>query len=260
MLQIIKINPKKSIAGLLIVLLLASLSINFMLPKKVAHAQWASLPQQIIEYIMEIVNWRRTMPARKTKKKTWIISPISRIGSRTIRSTGDQKENPGTKPEKTCLMTWSMMFWKAFRIWETEKRLLFLITMNTLTRKLKEAFQEFVDDELSKVQMCDIFDQEVREAISAGNEPTFTVQETCPIGDPAALLAGTSQNFWADWLQMLRPQGNPIGAYMIAADEKLEAEALAYTGRIFQLTANQGFRGTEDTPGLSSHIRPSALQ
>jgi len=106
--------------------------------------------------------------------------------------------------------------------------------------------------------MCGTFKQEVQQAISAGNEPSFQAQAQCPPNyDSAALLAGTSKNFWSDWLQMIRPSGNPFGAYMIASDKKLEAEGLAYTGRIFQLTADQGYRGTKETPGI---IQSNAAQ
>jgi len=49
---------------------------------------------------------------------------------------------------------------------------------------------------------------------------------------------------------MIRPEGNEYGLFMIALDAREEAESLKYTADIYKLTANQGFKGDEKTPGI----------
>lgn len=241
---------KQTLASWLVFVFFVFVLLLNILSKNEALAQNATVPMQIIQQITQKINWAKdyaNQQKQKTYTKTtadiqkWTKSDIlnqrslKKSWNQTRKSLLDQLVNNILDSVKNMGggATAFVSDWKSF-----------------LGNFTQQAFQNFVNDQLGQVQMCDLFDSEIKQEISAGNEPPFSTQVQCPVSDINALYNGTSNDFWSDWLNAIRPSGNPFGAYMIAADEKIKTEALAYTGRIYKLTADQGFQGTEDTPGI----------
>jgi hypothetical protein len=253
--QDIKNSSKKSIAAFLILVLMFTLAGSLLAPKKPAKAIMSTLPMQIVEYIMEIINWYQDYSSQTEQEDS--LEEIEDIQDWFKDDTLDRRDERESWNEERSDMLKDLVndiLDNMKDMGDGEPAFVDDWT-DFLNDYTQEAFQSFVDNGLNQTQMCDTFQSEVQQAISAGNEPPYLTQVQCPSGyDSSALLADTTNytgdDFWTNWLKMLEPSGNPFGAYMISSDEKLEAEGLAYTGRIFQLTANQGFRGTEETPGI----------
>jgi hypothetical protein len=247
---------KISFAAFMIVVLVAALAVNVMFPPKPAKA-YATLIQQIIEYIMEIINWYQDYSEqtsqddhlddiqdiqdwfkddtldRRDERESWNETRNDDLNDLANQVIDDIKNNNGTG-EPAFVSDWE----------------------DFLTNYVQGAYQSFVDNGLDQAQICDTFKSETQAELSSnngtsGNAPPYLTQSQCPSGyDPNALLTGNDTNYWADWLSMLSPSGNPYGSYMISSDEKTLSEGLAYTDRYGQLIANEGFQGTEETPGI----------
>jgi hypothetical protein len=250
-----KNNSKRSIAAILILVLLLTLVGSLAAPKKPAKAAVATLPMQIVEYIMEIINWYEDYSSQTDQEDS--LEEIEDVQDWFKDDTLDRRDERESWNEDRQDMLEDMVNDILDNMQDMgDGETAFVSEWNNfLDYFTQEAFQGFVNNELNQAQMCDTFQSEVQQEISGGNEPSYLAQVQCPSNyDSNALLAGTTNyagdDFWSNWLKMLEPSGNPYGAYMISSDEKLETEGLAYTGRIFDLTANQGFRGTPDTPGI----------
>jgi len=246
------LRSRKFLASLLVIaFLISALVFNVLLPPKPAKALNATLPMQIVQWIMEKI-WEVKDYATQNLQKYYdqVTSQIEQwtkfdiLDQRALKESWNQ-----TRKELLDDLVNNILD----NIQDTGGGETAFVTDwdNYLGEQTDEYFQDFVNNDLSQAGICDTFGQEVRQEISAGNEPPYTTQAQCPSNyDSAALLAGTSQDFWADWLQMIRPAGNPFGSYIIATDKKIEREALGYTAEFGKLIANQGHQGNESTPGI----------
>ncbi len=246
---------KKFFSSFVLTIFLAGLIMSgIFLPLKDAQAMRATLEQQIVQYILDQI-WQGKDYAlqRLMKFYSQITSQIQQwfkydtLLQRALKDSWNM-----TRRSLLEELTYDVIQWA-----QGEEGIPNFVTdwggyLGGLTQ---QAGDQFVEKELGQGNMCEVFDQYIKESFSP--EPNFYQQTQCPLPNSQAFLDDFSQGGWDSWLQLIRPQGNIFGAYMIASDQKLLKESQAYTDSRDRLLANQGFKGTEETPGV---IQSYAMQ
>jgi len=246
-----KIWSRKFLASLLVVaLFISALVFNVLLPPKPAKAGDATTAMQVVQWIQQIVAWAKDY-SNQQKQKSY-QKTTSQIQEWFKSDTLDRRSERESWNETRKNMLDEMVNNILGNIQDIGNGQAAFVTdwKDFLTGQTDQYFQNFVSNDLNQAAICDTFKSEIQQELSSGNEPSYSAQAECPLQDAEAMKNGTSQDFWAGWMNIIRPSGNPFGSFMIADDQKIEQEALGFTAEYGKLIANQGNQGTPDTPGI----------
>lgn len=240
---------KKFFSSFVLTIFLAGLIMSgIFLPLKDAQAMRATLEAQIIQYNLDQI-WQDIDYALQRLMKFYdqITSQIQQwskydtLNQRALKDSWNMTKRSLLEELTNDVIEWAQ---------GEEGNPNFVTNWKTyLNEQTQQAGQDFVNQELSQANMCSTFAEDIREDLG-GNQPSLQEQLECPVSNMDAFLDDFSQGGWDSWLKLIRPEGNIYGFYMIASDEKLLQESLTYTSKKAQLIANQGFKGTEETPGV----------
>ena len=255
-----KFQPRQILTGLFILGFLASLLLsNILLPQKQALAQNATLPQQIIGYIEDLINWAADYSIQEIQEayqeiisniQQWTKSDI--LEQRALKDAWNQ-----TRAELLQELSNDVIKWAQGEGGNTN----FVSDWpGYISDKTQTAGQNFLDNTLDKTTMCNSFGQNVKNDVRQINDSldgkTFQQESGCPVTNMDEFMNGDFS--WGTWLAALQTSGNYYGRLFSSLDA-LEAEKqLAYEQETAKLTANQGFKGEGDkTPGI---IQSYAMQ
>lgn len=247
-----KNRSRQSLISLLVVLFLfGALLGNVFFAKKEAQAANATLQQQIVSWMEDIVVWAADYALQEIMSDyTEIISDIEEwfqddtLEQRALKDAWNQTRAQLLKELTNDVINWAqgdpgnpnfVKDWKSY-----------------LASLTIQAGQEFFNNQIVSLILCPPFDASVKSWISktGSGRPSLSLQLPCPNPNLDAFLNDFSQGGWDAWIDFIEPAGNPYGAYMIGDDARELAEIQAYEAAKYELTANQGYKGDEETPGI----------
>jgi hypothetical protein len=247
-----KLSFKKLSSGLIILIFLATMFGNLVLPPpKKADAMLAMLANQIIQYILDNMSWSKDYSVQKSQKDyAKLTSEIQQwfkddtLEQRSLNESWNEDRYELLKEMSDNIVEWAQG--------EEGNRNFVLDWQGFLVDKAQQAGQQFVDEELNKIVLCDAFSQQVIEGITGDSNASSGGATDCPVQDLETFYGDFEQGGWDAWDQATEPTGFSIGAFLMASDALTEKVGLAFETEKDKLNANQGFVGDEEkgTPGI----------
>lgn len=244
---------RQFLASWLILAFLATLILtNVLLPRKEAQAINATLPMQIVHWILDKISWVKDYAIQNLQKsyqkvisqiQQWTKSDI--LNQRALRKSWNK-----TRAELLKQLTNDIIKWAQ----GTSGNPNFVIEWRDyLTDLSGQAGQDFIDNQLTQANTCTTADgetlgQKTQEIFK--RDSTFQEEIECPLADLVGFQNDFENGGWDAWTSALYPSGNLAGTYLLASDELMYEMGQTYDAEKSKLTANQGFKGNKKTPGI----------
>lgn len=248
-----KIWSRQSLASLLILLFLFGLLAGDVLPERKAQAQNATLIQQIISYLSDVIGQALDY-AIQTVQETYqeITSEIQQwskndvLDQRALKDSWNQTRKQLLDDLSSDVLKWAqgeqgnpnfIQNWPGY-----------------LTQKSEQAGQDFINTQLQTqtAQMCPAFGPTVQSDIQTLNKDLSSSGYQATTACPLPSQNGTTQSdfSWGLWQADLLSNSNYYGEFLQSYDELEATSVLAYQAAQAQAIANQGFKGSDKTPGI----------